>query len=124
MKKIFRTFLPLLLLLILIFTNSCNKEKVSESAIENGKNEILKHKLIQEKKAITIDTVDYNKRMLALANSDTTGRWPVKKFPIRCQERYCLITESLLIMEIYILKEWGFLANYQRMKCLKNYNWK
>lgn len=32
-----------------------------------------------EKKAIAnIDTVDYNKRMRALSNNDTTGRWPVK----------------------------------------------
>jgi hypothetical protein len=27
----------------------------------------------------TIDTVDYNKRMIAISNNDTTGRWPVKR---------------------------------------------
>jgi hypothetical protein len=26
----------------------------------------------------TIDTVDYTKRMIAISNNDTTGRWPVK----------------------------------------------
>nr|WP_207428006.1 hypothetical protein [Pedobacter sp. SYSU D00535] len=29
----------------------------------------------------TIDTALYNKKMLALANGDTTGRWPVKNTP-------------------------------------------
>jgi len=28
-----------------------------------------------------VDTALYNKKMLALANGDTTGRWPVKKQP-------------------------------------------
>ena len=31
----------------------------------------------------SIDTADYNKKMLAMANSDTTGRWPAKiPFPL------------------------------------------
>jgi hypothetical protein len=29
----------------------------------------------------TIDTKDYNKRILALSNNDKSGRWPVKKAP-------------------------------------------
>jgi hypothetical protein len=33
----------------------------------------------------TIDTVDYNKRMIAISNNDTTGRWPVKA-PYLCPE--------------------------------------
>ena len=31
--------------------------------------------------ATPVDTALYNKKMLALANGDTTGRWPVKKQP-------------------------------------------
>jgi hypothetical protein len=27
---------------------------------------------------VPIDTVDYNKKMIAISNNDTTGRWPVK----------------------------------------------
>lgn len=34
-----------------------------------------------EKEATTIDTLAYNKKLKALANGDTTGRWPVKRQP-------------------------------------------
>jgi hypothetical protein len=44
----------------------------------------------------TIDTVDYNKRMIAISNNDTTGRWPVKA-PYPLPEPYCRTTESLLL---------------------------
>lgn len=36
---------------------------------------------ISEKKPAEIDTIAYNKRLKALANGDTTGRWPVKRQP-------------------------------------------
>lgn len=45
------------------------------------KNDSLKTASDKEKVAATvktIDTAEYKKRMLALANGDTTGRWPVK----------------------------------------------
>ncbi len=29
----------------------------------------------------TIDTVEYNRRMVYLSNGDTTGRWPIKGAP-------------------------------------------
>jgi len=66
---------------MLFYVSSCNKGKASESTIENSKKENAKPIPAQEKKITTIDTADYNKRMLALANNDTTGRWPVKKIP-------------------------------------------
>ncbi len=79
MKKSFYSFLPLILLfLALLSTSSCNKGKASEAIIKNGKTEIEKSKALPEKKISVIDTADYNKRMLALANNDTTGKWPVK----------------------------------------------
>jgi predicted secreted protein len=43
----------------------------------------------------TIDTVDYNKRMIAISNNDTTGRWPVKAL-ILCRS-HIATTESLLL---------------------------
>jgi hypothetical protein len=51
--------------------------------MNNKENEVEKIATVTvdsfEKKAIAnIDTVDYNKRMRALSNNDTTGRWPVK----------------------------------------------
>lgn len=80
MKKSFLTFLPFTFLFsMLLCISSCKKEKPSESTIvENGKKEILKPEPVPEKKVSVIDTADYNKRMLALANNDTTGRWPAK----------------------------------------------
>ena len=80
MKKSFRKILPLtLLFLILLSTSSCNKSKASETIVENDKiKEIVKPEAVPEKIVPVIDTSDYNKRMLALANNDTTGRWPTK----------------------------------------------
>jgi hypothetical protein len=70
----FALFIPSLF----FFTSSCNKNKMN-----NKENEVEKIATVTvdsfEKKAIAnIDTVDYNKRMRALSNNDTTGRWPVK----------------------------------------------
>ncbi|HJS00423.1 MAG TPA: hypothetical protein VJ780_05775 [Flavobacterium sp.] len=62
--------------LFLLFT-SCNQNKnnTEETTIKDS----IIVKTATKKKAITtIDTVDYNRRMIALSNNDTTGRWPVK----------------------------------------------
>ncbi len=79
MKKLPHTFLASLLVFsILLSISSCNKSKAADSIVTKDKSEIIKPKPIPEKKVVPIDTVDYNKRMLALANNDTTGRWPAK----------------------------------------------
>ncbi|MDD5152122.1 MAG: hypothetical protein PHC28_16855 [Flavobacterium sp.] len=81
MKNSSHSFLHLLLLFsMLFFVSSCNKTKASGSIIENKK-ETVKNTIVPETIVPTIDTADYNKRMLALANKDTTGRWPVKNIP-------------------------------------------
>ena len=36
---------------------------------------------VSEPEAILLDTASYNKKIVALANGDTTGRWPVKGQP-------------------------------------------
>jgi len=63
---------------MLFCAGSCNNGSAQESIIDNGKKEIVKPIPVQEKKVPIIDTVDYNKRMLALSNNDITGKWPVK----------------------------------------------
>jgi hypothetical protein len=78
MKKSFRTFPPLTLLFSMLFCASYNYGIAQESIIGNGKSEIVKPIPAKEKKVPIIDTVDFNKRMLALSNNDITGRWPVK----------------------------------------------
>jgi len=79
MKKPFHTFPSSMLLFSMLFcAGSCNNGKAQESIIDNGKKETIQPIPAQEKEVPIIDTVDYNKRMLALSNYDTTGRWPVK----------------------------------------------
>jgi hypothetical protein len=70
-----------------------------------------------KKKAINIiDTIDYNKRMQALSNNDTTGRWPVK-WLIRYQAHYYPIIESST--EIYIHKDGNLRRRAEMIKKLQ-----
>jgi len=80
MIKSFHSFPKLLILLfsILFCASSCSKGKSQESTIDNGKKDTVKILAAPEKNVSTIDTVDYNNKMLALSNNDTTGFWPVK----------------------------------------------
>jgi hypothetical protein len=70
--------LALLILPFLFFASSCNRGKAADTVNEKEKIETVKPDSITQKKVLTIDTADYNKRMLALSNHDTTGKWPVK----------------------------------------------
>ena len=75
--------IPLVSILLLI-SSSCNWGKtnnVPTTPIAVEKKEVKKEAVATENPAITLDTTDYNKRMLVLANKDTTGRWPVKNTP-------------------------------------------
>lgn len=67
-----------LILPVLFLVSSCNRGKVAE--IETGKEKNINVQTDSVKKPVVqvIDTADYNKRMIALSNNDTTGRWPVK----------------------------------------------
>ena len=80
MIKSFHSFPKLLILLfsILFCASSCSKGKSQESTIDNGQKDTIKTIAATEKKISIIDTVDYNNKMLALSNNDTTGFWPVK----------------------------------------------
>jgi hypothetical protein len=78
MIKSFLKFPSLLLLFVLLFFSSCNKGKSQEQNLDNFKKDTVKTTITPEKKISAIDTVDYNNKMLALSNNDTTGFWPVK----------------------------------------------
>lgn len=71
---------PALILLVFIqfFAGSCNKGKAQEPNMVIGKKDTKKTIAAEERKVSAIDTVDYNNKMLALSNNDTTGFWPVK----------------------------------------------
>src|SRR3970040_2890524 len=75
MKKTAITFL-IITQLFLVY--SCNQGKAADEVNANEKIVEAKIDSVKKKKVATIDTVDYDKRMLALSNNDTTGRWPVK----------------------------------------------
>lgn len=57
------------IILVITFTSCINK---ADKKSTDKNNETL---------ITPLDTLDYNKRLIALANNDTTGKWPVKKHP-------------------------------------------
>ncbi|MFV8269103.1 hypothetical protein ACNQGP_04090 [Flavobacterium sp. GT2N3] len=75
MKKSAIAFITLPLLLLNI---SCEKGKAADVVTGSEISDTVKTDTTEKTTTLTIDTVDYNKRMLALSNNDTTGRWPVK----------------------------------------------
>ena len=75
-------FLYFLVLSLFFFAISCNQVKTKDKSVyNNNKKDINLPISIKENPILKIDTLDYNKRMIALSNNDTTGRWPVKKTP-------------------------------------------
>jgi hypothetical protein len=75
MKKSVLAFITLPILLLNI---SCEKGKAADAVTDIEKSDTVKTDTKEKTATLTIDTVDYNKRMVALSNNDTTGRWPVK----------------------------------------------
>ena len=64
--------------LLVLSTIACNRSKAADTDTEIEKTAIVKVDSVEKKTVLTIDTLDFNKRMIALSNNDTTGRWPVK----------------------------------------------
>ncbi|MDP4269729.1 MAG: hypothetical protein Q8909_06355 [Bacteroidota bacterium] len=62
---------------LLLFTGCGNKSE--SSAKENSTKKSLSKEVVKE--TTNLDTVAYNKKLQALVNGDTTGRWPVKPQP-------------------------------------------
>lgn len=64
---------------MLFHVSSCNRAKTNDLASSKEETAATKESDSITKPILsTIDTVDYNKRILALSNKDTTGKWPVK----------------------------------------------
>jgi hypothetical protein len=71
--------ITLLTLSVLIVFSSCNQGKSTADVVNVTEEKVeVKIDSVKKKMVPTIDTVDYNKRMIAISNNDTTGRWPVK----------------------------------------------
>ena len=68
-----------LAVLCCLYSTGCNE---SNSAVlvnikENEKGVSIPASKVDDISTVPFDTADYNKRMLALSNFDTTGKWPV-----------------------------------------------
>src|SRR5688500_11511523 len=77
--KLFRKSFPVFYIVGLLFSfSSCDTNSTGQ--IKNaGSNTTVKEKDEADTiKDMAFDTADYNKRMLEIANGDTTGKWPAK----------------------------------------------
>lgn len=79
MKKSVRAFLIRILpILFFLYCTGCNEASKADAIKEKEKAEAGQSPSVPKTTASTIDTADYNKKMQALSNYDTTGKWPVK----------------------------------------------
>ena len=82
MKTPLPTFLlGIFFLLFLFYSSSCDRAKATDAHIEKTKNKTAQPVPVPETNVSTIDTLDYNQRILALSNNDKSGKWPVKNLP-------------------------------------------
>jgi hypothetical protein len=63
-------------LITLIFSTGCNNATSAAAAKEKETGEIAKK--ARQLKITSLDSNEYNTKMLALSNHDTTGKWPAK----------------------------------------------
>ena len=74
--------LPAFICLIIIFSasisSSCNGSKQEAKTTDTDSTQKSAANAAPQK---TIDTAEYNRKMLYLSNGDTTGKWPVKNAP-------------------------------------------
>ncbi len=59
------------------FLVACNNSTTGSAINQNQTEDVAKAEVTQPQKNV-IDTADYDQRMLALSNGDTTGKWPAK----------------------------------------------
>ncbi len=78
MKNSAHNFSNYLLLSLFFFGISCNN--VGSAHAQKDNDEVASKSEGQTPAKAKLDTAAYNKKILALANADTTGRWPAK-FP-------------------------------------------
>ena len=67
-------------LIVMLLSAGCNQVSKADTAKTKGKNETdsTASGTSTASETAPFDTADYNTRMLALSNNDTTGKWPVK----------------------------------------------
>ena len=78
MKKSLPILLVFTFSILLLILIGCNQGKKAEVLKVKEKPKTKKTDSVASNIPTTIDTADYNRRMLDISNNDTTGRWPVK----------------------------------------------
>jgi hypothetical protein len=68
----------------------------------------------------TIDTAEYNRRMLYLSNGDTTGKWPVKDAPYPLAGAILPFNRVVAYYGNLYSKRMGALGNFQNLRCLRD----
>lgn len=81
LSPVFRITALSFVLLSTLFLTSCNSGKNPEKHKATQKGEQTAESDEAEYVAENVDTAAYNSKLKALANGDTTGRWPVKNQP-------------------------------------------
>ena len=77
-------------------------KKRSVQSEENATTEVM-----EEIHPRFVDSIEYNNKLIALANGDTTGLWPVKDQPLPLHGAIYPNTELLLTTAISILQKWA-----------------
>lgn len=78
-NSVYTLLFKIFLLYLIIIAYSCDKVTAIDAEIGKIKNTVVHS--APETVENTVDTLDYNLRMLALSNNDKWGRWPVKNLP-------------------------------------------
>lgn len=77
-----RKYVVSLIVSLIIVFSGCERKKESETAGKTGKQSSIQKEQV---KIIPTDTLAYQNKLKALANGDTTGRWPnhLRSYPLK-----------------------------------------
>jgi hypothetical protein len=81
MKKILSILPASCGLLLSLLVSSCNEDGKASTVLTGKPGANDSAAMVAAPVSATIDTADYNKKMLQLSNNDTTGKWPAKGVP-------------------------------------------
>ena len=75
-----------------------------------------------EKKEITVDTLEFRKKLIALANGDTTGLWPIKAHPYPLKGAILPFKRIVAYYGNLYSKRMGILGEYPPVEMWKRLN--
>lgn len=116
-NSVYAFLIQIFLFYLIIITFSCEKAKAIDISVEKVKktNSLPAPETVES----TIDTVDYNLRMLALSNNDKSGRWPVKNIPYPLPEALLPYNRIIAFYGNLYSKRMGILGELPKDAMLK-----